>query len=276
MPAGLLARWLIPPTQGALAMIAAHPIKLLGLTTLLAGGLALGLNAGTGPDPQAVGAKPPATDPIPAIPDDARLALLEGRLRDLERKLAAVDGVGKAKGPAGVSPATRWNVRAPMQDVLITRILVKPGEAVRKGDPLVEVRSVDFAQAKVDLRVKYARWDHDRKYLLSRAPLAKEGRITQVVWADTQNDEKKSRVDYLCARDKLAIYGMAGDAIDKFLGNLGDDALPEVGPPRAVVSDLPTLTIVSPADGVVVEIGAEVGNFFGTRDLLVGIDAEKP
>ncbi len=99
-------------------------------------------------------------------------------------------------------------IRPRFDNALVEKVFVSAGQSVKKGDPLLELKSSDLAAAKNDCRTKYVQWDHDHKYLVAREPLAKEGRITQIVWTDTQNDEKKSRLDYLVARDKLATYGM--------------------------------------------------------------------
>ena len=92
---------------------------------------------------------------------------------------------------------TLTKIRPRFDNALVTKVYVSAGEPVKKGDPLIELRSTDLAAAKNDCRTKFVQWDHDHKYLLAREPLAKEGRITQIIWTDTVNDEKKSRLDYL-------------------------------------------------------------------------------
>ena len=99
----------------------------------------------------------------------------------------------------------------------------RSARSVKKGDPLLVIRSAELAQAKNDCRTRFVQWDHDRKFLKAREPLAKDGRITKLVWTETQNDEKKSRLDYLVARDKLATYGMTDEEIDKLLEEPRDE-----------------------------------------------------
>jgi len=159
-------------------------------------------------------------------------------------------------------------VRPRFDNALIEKVFVSVGQAVKKGDPLVELKSTDLAQAKTDLRTKYVQWDHDHKYLMAREPLAKEGRITQIIWTDTQNDEKKSRLDYLVSRDKLAIYGMTSEQIDKLLEGLGDDKKKALEADDNT-QDIARMTMVSPIDGVVVERDVVTGNYYDQKDILL-------
>ncbi len=150
----------------------------------------------------------------------------------------------------------------------ISKVFVSIGDVVKKGDPLVELRSADLAQAKNDCRTKYVQWDHDHKYLVTREPLAKEGRITQIIWTDTQNDEKKSRLDYLVARDKLATYGMLKDQIDMLLEGLGDDKKKALEAANNT-QDITRMIMVSPIDGIVVERDVVPGNFYAQTSILL-------
>ena len=147
-------------------------------------------------------------------------------------------------------------------------MFVSGGQSVKKGDPLLILKSADLAAAKNDCRTKFVQWDHDHKNLVAREPLAKDGLITRILWTDTQNDEKKSRLDYLVARDKLATYGMTGEQIDELLEGLSDDrkkALAAVDHTQ----DIAHMTVLSPIDGVVVERDAVPGNFYDMTNILL-------
>ena len=161
-------------------------------------------------------------------------------------------------------------VRPRFDNALVEKVFVEVNQTVKKGDPLFEVKSADLAQAKTDCRTKHVQWDHDHKYLLAREPLAKEGRITQIIWTDTQNDEKKSRLDYFVSRDKLAIYGMTSQQIDQLLEGLGDDKKKALEA-EDNTQDISRMTVVSPVDGVVVERDAVPGNYYDQKDLLLTI-----
>ncbi len=161
-------------------------------------------------------------------------------------------------------------IRPRFDNALVEKVFVSAGQAVRKGDPLLELKSSDLAAAKNDCRTKYVQWDHDHKYLIAREPLAKEGRITQIVWTDTQNDEKKSRLDYLVARDKLATYGMTNEQIDKLLEGLSDDRKKALEADDNT-QDISRMTVLSPVDGVVVERDVVPGNFYDNQNNLLTI-----
>lgn len=88
-------------------------------------------------------------------------------------------------------------VRPRFDNALVEKVFVSAGQSVKKGDPLLELRSAELGQARNDCRTNYVQWDHDLKYLDARRPLAKDGRITQIIWTDTVNSEKQSRLSYL-------------------------------------------------------------------------------
>ena len=161
-------------------------------------------------------------------------------------------------------------IRPRFDIALVEKVYVSVGQSVKKGDPLYDLKSVELASAKTDCRIKYVQWDHDRKYLAAREPLIKEGRITLTEWTDTQNDEKKSRLDYLNARALLGTYEITTEQIDKLLEGLGDDKK------KALEADDNTqddsrMTVISRYDGIVVEREAVPGNFYDTKDVLLTI-----
>ncbi len=164
---------------------------------------------------------------------------------------------------------TLVKVRPRFDNVLVDKVFVMIGKTVKKGDPLFEIRSSELAQAKTDCQTKYVQWDHDHKYLDSRAPLAKEGRITHIIWTDTQNDEKKSRLDYAVSRNKLATYGMTNEQIDKLLEGLITDDIKKAREVDDNTQDTSRMTICSPIDGVVVERDVVPGNFYDQANLLL-------
>jgi membrane fusion protein, heavy metal efflux system len=149
-------------------------------------------------------------------------------------------------------------------------VFVSAGQAVKKGDPLLELRSAELGQAKNDCRTNFVQWDHDLKYLIAREPLAKDNRITQIIWTDTQTNEKASRLSYLVSREKLLTYGLTDEQIDKLLDGLSD------GPDKAKKADdnthdITRMTVVSPIDGIVVERDAVPGNFYDQTNIMLTI-----
>ena len=163
---------------------------------------------------------------------------------------------------------TLVKIRPRFDNALVEKVFVSIGQTIKKGNPLFEIRSTELAQAKTDCQSKYVQWDHDHKYLVAREPLAKEGRITQIIWTDTQNDEKRSRLDYLVSRDKLATYGMLSEQIDKLLEGLTDD-IKKAKEADDNTQDKSRMTILSPIDGVVVERDVVPGNFYDQINMLL-------
>ena len=139
-------------------------------------------------------------------------------------KLEEVTALGDRPARSrSIDQDTLVKIRPRFDNALVEKVFVSTGQSVKKGDPLLIIRSAELALAKNDCRTKFVQWDHDHKYLIAREPLAKDGRITQIIWTDTVNDEKKSRLDYLVSREKLATYGMTNEQIDKLLEGLSDD-----------------------------------------------------
>lgn len=161
-------------------------------------------------------------------------------------------------------------IRPRFDNALVEQVFVSAGETVKKGQPLLLVRSAELGQAKTDCRTKYVQWDHDHKYLVDREPLAKENRITQIMWTDTKNEEKKSRLDYLVSREKLATYGMTNDQIDKLLEGLSDDKQKALAADDNT-EDITHMIVISPIDGVVVDRDAVPGNFYDQANVMLTI-----
>ena len=161
-------------------------------------------------------------------------------------------------------------VRPRFEKTLVEKVHVSLGQSVKKGDPLYDLKSLELGSAKMDFRSKYVQWDHDFKLFNTREPLAKEGRITQVQWTDTQNDEKKSFIDYLNAREQLGIYEVPNDQIEKLLEAVSDDKKKALKVDDNT-QDISRMTVLSRYDGVVVERDVVPGNVYDTNDVLLTI-----
>jgi cobalt-zinc-cadmium efflux system membrane fusion protein len=161
-------------------------------------------------------------------------------------------------------------VRPRFDNALVEKVFVAAGQPVKKGDPLLELRSAELGQARNDCRTNFVQWDHDLKYLVAREPLAKDGRITQIIWTDTVNSEKQSRLSYLVSREKLATYGMNDEQIDKLLEGLSDDRKKALEADDHT-HDITRMTMISPIDGIVVERDVVPGNFYDQANLLLTI-----
>jgi membrane fusion protein, heavy metal efflux system len=161
-------------------------------------------------------------------------------------------------------------VRPRFDNALVEKVYVSAGQRVKKGDPLLDLRSAELGQARNDCRTAFVQWDHDHKYLVAREPLAKDGRITQIIWVDTQNSEKQSRLSYLVSREKLATYGMTHEQVEKLLEGLSDDRKKALEADDRT-EDITRMTMVSPIDGIVVERDVVPGNFYDQTKIMLTI-----
>ena len=162
----------------------------------------------------------------------------------------------------------------PLFDARVQRVFTSTGQTVKKGEPLVELYSNELAAAKNDLRKSYVQWDHDHKLLESRRSLAEKGQITQLVWVDTQNSEKTSRLLYIQARDKLVVYGLEVADIESLTAKLVDDNRAGDVKPSIEgddVHDISRMTLHAPTDGIVVQRDVVSGNFYDGMSVLMVI-----
>jgi cobalt-zinc-cadmium efflux system membrane fusion protein len=176
------------------------------------------------------------------------------------------------QGRTTYDPDTLTWVR-PKYTAIVEKTFVAVGRRVKKGDPLIELYSTDLASAKSDFQTKYVQWRHDRKLYELRDKLVQTGAISQQLWVDTQNDEMKSRLDYNLALDKLQVYEVPKEEIDRLesaFESRGDDRKP-----RPNVADKARVTLVARADSLVAECNAVPGNFYDAKAgllVLVPID----
>jgi RNA polymerase sigma factor (sigma-70 family) len=273
---GPLASWFISTSEGVLKAMMIHPLKSAAVLLLAGGAIAVGLGATSGQEP-----KPPEKPASPAEARDLsaidrRFEAIERRLRDLETRLDEVASPRRSVARnVPVDPDTARKIRPRFDNVLVEKVFVVAGQPVKKGDPLLIIRSADLGQARNDCRTNYVQWDHNHKFLVAREPLAKEGRITQIIWTETVTGEKQSRLSYLVSREKLLSYGMTNEQIDQLLEGLGDDHKKAVEADDKT-EDITRMTMVSPIDGIVVERAVAPGNFYDQADNLFLIAPSKP
>jgi membrane fusion protein, heavy metal efflux system len=176
----------------------------------------------------------------------------------------------EVNGTTDYDQNTLNKVRPRFDNALVEKVYVSAGQSVKKGDPLLELRSAELGLAKNDCRTNYVQWDHDHKYLTARKPLHDLGQITNIVWTDTVNDEKKSRLTYFVSREKLMTYGMTDEQIDKLLEGLSDDN-EKVLHAQQDIHDITRMTVLSPIDGVVVVRDVVPGNFYDQTNIMLTI-----
>ena len=162
---------------------------------------------------------------------------------------------GMARPPADPD---RLNVIRPRLECLLEKIHVRPGQAVRKGDPLLDLFSTELARAKNDYLARKIQWENDRRNLELRQKLVNTGAISNQVWVDTQNKESQSKLEFQTAREQLILLGMD----DASIARIGEETAEQKA----------RMTLRSPAAGTVSELRAAVGSLYGIKDVLLVID----
>ncbi len=147
----------------------------------------------------------------------------------------------------------------PRFDCLLEKVYVKAGQTVKKGDPLADLFSADLAAAKNDYRSKQVRSQNERRLLQMRQKLAESNAISQQLLVDTENDESRSRLEFQTAREKLKILGLDDETIGRVEKEEGEQKA--------------RLILRAPIGGTVIEVGAEPGNLYDTKDSLMTIES---
>ncbi|MGC8643273.1 MAG: efflux RND transporter periplasmic adaptor subunit, partial [Isosphaeraceae bacterium] len=119
-------------------------------------------------------------------------------------------------GRTAYDPNSLYKVR-PRFDTLVEMVHAELGQLVHKGDPLVDLHSVDLAAAKNDLQAKYVQWRRDLRVKNLDEKLLAEEAVSQQKLVDDKNAESKSHLDYLTTRDKLRILGVPDADIDPLI-----------------------------------------------------------
>jgi cobalt-zinc-cadmium efflux system membrane fusion protein len=201
----------------------------------------------------------PATEPPP--PWDGRVELDVEAQRGLGLKITVVRPQTEPirlelLGTTAYDPTTLTRVR-PLFAGRVDKVYVEVGQSVRTGDPLVDFYSTELAEAKGAYEVQRIRWVYSRDLLQAREQLRKSGAVSEQLYLETRSDEMKSRREYEVARDKLMVYGLTDEEIDRVER--------ESGPEKA------RLTLRSPAGGVIVEREVVRGNLYDHDDVLLVI-----
>ncbi len=120
-------------------------------------------------------------------------------------------------GRTAYDPDTLTKIR-PRFDTLVEQVNASLGQTVKKGNRWSNSTSTELAAAKSDFQEKYVQWQHDLKLFNLRQELVKTGAISKQLWVDTINDEKKTRLEYTLARDRLQILKVPDEEIEPLLG----------------------------------------------------------
>lgn len=145
----------------------------------------------------------------------------------------------------------------PMFKGRVDKVHVTVGQTVKKGDVLIDLYSTDLAEAKSAYDIERIQWIYDKKLLEAREALVGTKAISQQLFEETRNNEMKSRREYEVARDKLHVFGLSDEDVER--------VTEESGAQKA------RMTIRSPSDGFVIERDVVPGNLYDENDTLLVI-----
>ena len=145
----------------------------------------------------------------------------------------------------------------PMFKGRVDKVHVAINQAVKKGDPLVDLYSKDLAEAKSAYEIERIQWIYDKNLLRTREPLVQQKAISQQLFEETKNNEMKSRREYEVARDKLLVYGLSEAEVEKVETEAG--------------SQKARMTLRCPTDGFIIERDVVPGNLYDDNDTLLVI-----
>ena len=162
----------------------------------------------------------------------------------------------KLVGSTDYDPATVTVVRTPF-DGRVDKVLVDLGLTVKSGDPLLELFSVDLAEAKSNYEAATVQWLRDKKVLDYKTPLAAANTVPRTELIEVESDEAQSRLKMKLAKDKLLVYGLTEKEIE--------NAKNENGVQKA------KMILRSRTNGVMVLRSVVSGNYYTSADSLMTI-----
>lgn len=208
----------------------------------------------------------------PAEPWDGLVAVDSGQLQPIGLKLVEVQPQTQPiklelTGRTAYNPNSLSKVRSRF-DALVEKVHVELGQSVKRGDPLVDLFSTELAKAKNDYQTKYVQWQHDLRLLSLNRNLAASKAIAQQKYVDSQNDERKSHLDYATAAENLRILGVPESEIEPLVANLGDAPAPET---MLNVAEKARMTMRSLVDGIIISRDVVPGNLYDETNVLLVI-----
>jgi membrane fusion protein, heavy metal efflux system len=139
----------------------------------------------------------------------------------------------------------------------VDKVYVTVNQAVKKGDPLIDLYSKELAEAKSVFEIEHIQWVYDKNLLEARERLAQSKAISHQLFEETKNNEMKSRREYEVARHKLFVYGLSETEVEQVESESG--------------SQKARMTLRSPIDGFVIERDVVPGNLCDEEDTLLVI-----
>jgi cobalt-zinc-cadmium efflux system membrane fusion protein len=195
------------------------------------------------------------------VPWDHKLELSPDQLQGIGVRTVAVEKqtlptLLRLSGTTDYDPATLTVVRAQF-DSRVDNVLVDLGSSVKKGDPLLELFSIDLAVAKNDYETARSQHNRDQRMLEYKRPLAQANALPRKELIEIENDAAKSGFQMKLAKDKLQVFGLTQEEIDNVAN--------EDGVQKA------KMILRSRADGIVIKRTVVKGNFYDSTYELMQI-----
>jgi len=173
---------------------------------------------------------------------------------EVQTVAAIAQGVtGEISMRVGFAPDGEWVIKTPLSGIL-HRVFVQEGSRVSAGDPLVIVRSAgmvdlqrDFLRARAEVNLQKSVWTRDNK-------LREAGSVSERRWQDTRFKYDAARAEYAGLRGQLVLAGLSGADLAEL--SLEMDISPDI-------------ILRAPADAIVLERSAKLGDQLDGSELLV-------
>ncbi len=151
----------------------------------------------------------------------------------------------------------------PRFDALVRRVRTSVGERVKKGAPLVEVQSKVLADAKHALVAAHVELlDAQRRVrIFSRLEATQRDDDARRKRIDAQKEAERGSLAYQLSRDKLRVYQVPDEEIDRLINN--KVPIPQV--------EQAWMTLIAPIDGLVIETATHPGEFCHANDVMMVI-----
>jgi len=164
----------------------------------------------------------------------------------------AASSTGEITLRVGFSPDGEWAIKTPFPGIL-HRAWVQVGDRVKAGDALMTVRSAevvslqrDYLKARAELSLREAAWSRDKK-------LSDAGSVSNRRWQETRFAHDTAKAEFAGLRAQLLLAGFS----DEDLKLLSQD-----------MDISPDITMRAPADAIVLERPAMLGNHLDGSELL--------
>jgi RNA polymerase sigma factor (sigma-70 family) len=178
----------------------------------------------------------------------AMMNMMRGMMRNQPQAEGQMAGMMKSQG----QELTRLR---PQFDCRVEKVLVKVGQTVKEGDPLLELFSIELAEAKMEYTTARSESERHHSRIRWSQAMFDKGFLSEGQLKADRNAEERSRLRSQVARDKLHVLGLDDEAIRR-LEKEGDE-------------EKARMTFRSPVGGIVASVGAEPGNRYDTKSVLV-------